>query len=159
MSSHWASADDIPSAPPTKMVVCVRQDLGMGPGKVAAQVSHATLGAYRATQRKPDGEALLRAWADGGEPTIVLAVDDHEQLEQCMRLAEERGLVAHRIADAGRTEVAAGTVTVGAIGPAGDPLESTCSMQAWRNHGHSCFLCEIVIRSQFHTTYEPKHKV
>jgi hypothetical protein len=24
-----------------------------------------------------------------------------------------------------------------------------------RNHGHSCFLCEIVIRSQFHTTYEP----
>nr|WP_181411459.1 hypothetical protein [Escherichia coli] len=31
----------------------------------------------------------------------------------------------------------------------------TCS-QAWRNHGHSCFLCEIVIRSQFHTTYEPE---
>ena len=29
-------------------------------------------------------------------------------------------------------------------------------MQAWRNHGHSCFLCEIVIRSQFHTTYEPE---
>jgi hypothetical protein len=28
-----------------------------------------------------------------------------------------------------------------------------------RNHGHSCFLCEIVIRSQFHTTYEPEHKV
>jgi hypothetical protein len=25
-----------------------------------------------------------------------------------------------------------------------------------RNHGHSCFLCEIVIRSQFHTTYEPE---
>jgi FOG: Ankyrin repeat len=25
-----------------------------------------------------------------------------------------------------------------------------------RNHGHSCFLCEIVIRSQFHATYEPE---
>jgi LSU ribosomal protein L17P len=25
-----------------------------------------------------------------------------------------------------------------------------------RNHGHSCFLCEIGIRSQFHTTYEPE---
>ena len=36
-----------------------------------------------------------------------------------------------------------------------DPDPSTCS-QAWRNHGHSCFLCEIVIRSQFHTTYEPE---
>ena len=30
------------------------------------------------------------------------------------------------------------------------------NQEAWRNHGHSCFLCEIVIRSQFHTTYEPE---
>nr|ADU03216.1 hypothetical protein pBMB0558_00770 [Bacillus thuringiensis serovar chinensis CT-43] len=29
-------------------------------------------------------------------------------------------------------------------------------IKAWRNHGHSCFLGEIVIRSQFHTTYEPE---
>jgi hypothetical protein len=28
-----------------------------------------------------------------------------------------------------------------------------------RNHGHSCFLCEIVIRSQFHTHTSRKHKV
>nr|WP_290455479.1 phosphatase PAP2 family protein [Escherichia coli]WIW82346.1 hypothetical protein CJEBIMFD_00005 [Escherichia coli] len=28
--------------------------------------------------------------------------------------------------------------------------------RAWLEHGHSCFLCEIVIRSQFHTTYEPE---
>ncbi len=32
----------------------------------------------------------------------------------------------------------------------------TAGVQTWRNHGHSCFLCEIVIRSQFHTTYEPE---
>lgn len=35
-------------------------------------------------------------------------------------------------------------------------VQSGDGMQAWRNHGHSCFLCEIVIRSQFHTTYEPE---
>lgn len=36
------------------------------------------------------------------------------------------------------------------------PSTAEACMQAWRNHGHSCFLCEIVIRSQFHTTYEPE---
>jgi Preprotein translocase subunit SecY len=36
------------------------------------------------------------------------------------------------------------------------PGESTGYRARIRNHGHSCFLCEIVIRSQFHTTYEPE---
>jgi len=39
-------------------------------------------------------------------------------------------------------------------------LERTKKLRGYRarirNHGHSCFLCEIVIRSQFHTTYEPE---
>jgi PTH2 family peptidyl-tRNA hydrolase len=123
MSSHWASADDVPSAPPTKMVCVVRQDLGMSTGKVAAQVSHGTLGAYRATQRRgAAGDESLRAWEAGGEPTIVLKVDDLAALEACMQQAEQRGLVAHRVADAGRTEVAAGSVTVGVIGPAANEL-------------------------------------
>ena len=52
MSSHWASADDVPPpAVPHKMVALVRSDLGMGVGKIAAQVSHATLGAYKRAQR------------------------------------------------------------------------------------------------------------
>src|SRR4029453_962884 len=36
------------------------------------------------------------------------------------------------------------------------PTSAEACKRAWRNHGHSCFLCEIVIRSQFHTTYEPE---
>jgi Protein related to penicillin acylase len=36
------------------------------------------------------------------------------------------------------------------------PFEDLGYRARIRNHGHSCFLCEIVIRSQFHTTYEPE---
>ena len=46
-------------AVPHKMVALVRSDLGMGLGKVAAQVSHATLGAYKRAQRRQDCEAAL----------------------------------------------------------------------------------------------------
>jgi hypothetical protein len=50
--------------------------------------------------------------------------------------------------------------------PFGHPIAGSDNMNPYvppkgyrariRNHGHSCFLCEIVIRSQFHTTYEPE---
>ena len=125
MSSHWSSASDVMAAanapPPMKMVVIVREDLGMGVGKIAAQVSHATLGAYKATKRKPGGEETLLIWEQGGEPTIVLKVSDSAALDECVKQAEARELVACPIADAGRTEVAPGTVTCCAIGPAENP--------------------------------------
>ena len=63
----------------------------------------------------------LAAWEDAGEPTIVLKVADHEELQMLLQTADSKGLVTARIADAGRTEVAPGTVTVGAIGPAPVP--------------------------------------
>ena len=120
MSTHMSSAADLLPPPPLrhKMVMLVREDLGMGVGKVAAQVSHATLHAYKATVRRPDGADALTAWDAEGEPTIVLKVRDHEQLQRLLQMADIKGLVTARIADAGRTEVAPGTVTVGAIGPA-----------------------------------------
>ena len=123
MSSHWASADDVPplQAVPHKMVALVRSDLGMGLGKLAAQVSHATLGAYKRAQRRQDCEAALAAWEAGGEPTIVLKVEDQGELDALLQQADARGLVTSRIVDAGRTEVAPDTVTVGAIGPAPAP--------------------------------------
>ena len=122
MSTHMSSAEDLPP-PPTrhKMVMLVREDLGMSVGKVAAQVSHATLHAYKATVRRPDGAAALAAWDAEGEPTIVFKVSDHEELQTLLQQADAKGLVTARIADAGRTEVAPGTVTVGAIGPAPVP--------------------------------------
>eukprot|EP00965_Chrysotila_dentata_P088160 2911002-Pleurochrysis_carterae.AAC.1 len=141
---------------PHKMVCLVREDLSMGAGKIAAQVAHGVLGAYRAAlQSQP---AAVEAWASGGEATIVLKVmlDLGEQLqtytrscfirrierdllqsahvvlnasqvpnllslEQAVSQARSRGLTAYTVCDAGRTQVAAGTTTVGCIGPAPVP--------------------------------------
>jgi len=119
MSSHWASAANLAPAQPLKLVCLVRRDLGMGVGKVAAQVAHGALGAYRATLSKgADGQALLQLWEQGGEAAIVLGVADEPELRSKLDEAEQAGLTTHLIADAGRTEVAAGSVTVGTIGPA-----------------------------------------
>ena len=100
---------------PTKMVCLVRQDLGMGTGKVAAQVTHGALGAYRrCAQASPKA---LQAWAANGEACIVLQVGDLEELDGLLARAESKGLVTFAVVDAGRTQVAAGTRTVGCIGP------------------------------------------
>ena len=67
----------------TKLVCLVREDLGMGVGKVAAQVAHGALGAHREASRgQPD---MLREWGDGGEATIVLSVrgDAEARTQHC----------------------------------------------------------------------------
>ena len=100
---------------PTKMVCLVRQDLGMGAGKIAAQVAHGALGAYRrCMQMSPE---QLETWEAGGEAKIVLQVRDLPELEQLLADAAGKGLVTHAVHDAGRTQVAAGTCTVGCVGP------------------------------------------
>eukprot|EP00252_Welwitschia_mirabilis_P009851 TRINITY_DN22747_c0_g1_i1.p1 TRINITY_DN22747_c0_g1~~TRINITY_DN22747_c0_g1_i1.p1 ORF type:complete len:162 (+),score=20.21 TRINITY_DN22747_c0_g1_i1:217-702(+) len=72
-----------------KMVFVVRQDLKMGGGKIASQCAHAATGIY--------GELMLR-----------------NRLEVA---AEKAGLPTFAVCDAGRTQVAAGSKTVLAIGP------------------------------------------
>ena len=101
---------------PHKAVCLVRRDLNMGAGKVAAQVAHAVLGVYRIAQEHCP--AALQTWVGCGETIIVLGVDGREEMRALLAEAEQRGLCNHLIADAGRTEVAAGTETVGCIGPA-----------------------------------------
>ena len=89
----------------------------MSAGKVAAQVAHGALGAVRATQSLPNGEQTLRQWEVNGEAVIVLSVADATQLKGLISQAKAQGLVTHIVADAGRTEVAPGSETVGTIGP------------------------------------------
>ena len=107
--------DDDAPAEEYKMTALVRTDLQMGVGKIAAQVSHATLGAYR--DACTSNSDAVRAWSECGEPTIVLQVGSLAELEALLAAARARGLVAHSVSDAGRTEVVAGTKTVGCVGP------------------------------------------
>ncbi|GAQ84675.1 Peptidyl-tRNA hydrolase II (PTH2) family protein [Klebsormidium nitens] len=98
-----------------KMVLVVRQDLKMGGGKIAAQCSHAAVGTYHDLQRQ--NRALLSKWEACGQPKIVVLCKDMREMGQLEGKASRAGLPTHVITDAGRTQVAAGSKTVLAVGP------------------------------------------
>jgi len=97
-----------------KLVVVVRTDLGMGRGKVAAQVAHAAVAATLASL----GTAGFAAWLRAGQPKVVLRVSTAGRLEDVVRQARAGGLPVEVISDAGRTQVTPGTLTCCALGPA-----------------------------------------
>ncbi|HEY1487477.1 MAG TPA: peptidyl-tRNA hydrolase Pth2 [Micromonosporaceae bacterium] len=101
---------------PFKLVLLVRADLGMGRGKIAAQAAHAAVAAVLGTPDRGD----LIGWFDDDQPKVVLRVDSEEQLRDVARAAVDAGLPVELILDAGRTQIAAGTATAAAIGPATD---------------------------------------
>jgi peptidyl-tRNA hydrolase, PTH2 family len=86
----------------------------MGRGKIAAQVAHAAVAAVLATAGTPD----FAAWLDDGQPKVVLKVTSAEQLDDVAARGRAGGLPVELIRDAGRTQVAPGTLTCCALGPA-----------------------------------------
>ena len=97
-----------------KLVLVVRRDLKMGTGKVAAQCGHATLGAYRSCNNR----ALLAAWERAGQPKIALKCKTLSEMLALEREARRVGISTHLVLDAGKTQIAAGSATVLALGPA-----------------------------------------
>jgi len=97
---------------PMKMIVCIRTDLNMSPGKVAAQSCNASLAAYRLSDK-----SVLKQWEAQGEPVICLSVESDAHLDGILMAAATAGLVVAAQFDAGRTEVDPNTRTCGAIGP------------------------------------------
>jgi PTH2 family peptidyl-tRNA hydrolase len=97
-----------------KLVVLVRTDLGMGLGKLAAQVAHAAVAAALAAQGSRD----FRAWLEEGQPKVVLSVSGADQLSAIAAAADAAGLPVHVIRDAGRTQLVPGTPTCCGVGPA-----------------------------------------
>jgi peptidyl-tRNA hydrolase len=98
-----------------KMVLVVRTDLSMSPGKVAAQCVHAALGAVRDSSIRNANS--LQYWEETGEATICLKCDSESEMKALEEAAIALSLVTYIVCDAGRTEVAAGSQTVLAIGP------------------------------------------
>ncbi len=95
-----------------KQAIVARADLSLGPGKLAAQVAHASLQAYERADT-----TTQNAWKEGGQKKIVLQGTDEEQLFQLAETAQRNGLAHAIVRDAGHTEVAPGTVTALAVGP------------------------------------------
>ena len=97
-----------------KLAVVVRSDLGMGRGKIAAQVAHAAVAAVLASLGRDD----FAAWLRDGQPKVVLKVTGAGALEDVVRRAGAAGLPVELVNDAGRTQVSPGTLTCCAVGPA-----------------------------------------
>jgi peptidyl-tRNA hydrolase, PTH2 family len=114
MPPKSSSATEIVATVAVKLVVVVRTDLGMGRGKIAAQVAHAAVAATLASLGTTD----FAAWLAEGQPKVVLKVGTAGQLEDVVRQARASGLPVEVISDAGRTQVTPGTLTCCALGPA-----------------------------------------
>ena len=95
-----------------KQVILVRQDLKLPKGKLAVQASHASVSSL-VKSRKDD----IERWKQQGMKKVVLKVADEKELIEYWNKAQDHGLVAALIQDAGRTVIEAGTRTAVGIGP------------------------------------------
>lgn len=95
-----------------KQVILVRKDLKLTKGKMAAQVSHASVEAALRSHKDD-----LSKWRKMGMKKSVLAVEDLEQLLHYRRACEDAGLVCALITDAGHTHLDPGTITCLGVGP------------------------------------------
>ena len=98
-----------------KMVFVVNMELKMSPGKVAAQVGHATLGLYKYLQSQHDQRDGLELWEERGSKKVVLRGNDVRQMLDLKKKAYELHIANIMVHDAGRTEVEPGSLTVFAL--------------------------------------------
>jgi len=96
-----------------KQVIVVNESLVLPAGKLAAQVAHAAVAAFL----EAPGPAQ-QAWLNEGMPKVVVAVRSEAGLLALVKQATEARIPAALIRDAGRTVIAAGTVTCLGLGPA-----------------------------------------
>jgi PTH2 family peptidyl-tRNA hydrolase len=100
-----------------KQAIVARTDLGMGRGKLAAQVAHAALSAYEDTD-----DRTRKRWKGEGQKKVVLKASGESELFRLADEAERLGLPNAIVRDAGHTQLDPGTVTCLAVGP-GDEAE------------------------------------
>jgi len=98
-----------------KMVIVVRADLGMSKGKTAAQVAHAAVNCSLASKKKQP--ETFGYWMENAYPKVVLKVQSEMELFEIKVAADAMGIINSIIADAGRTEIAPGSITCIGIGP------------------------------------------
>ncbi|BAM39350.1 predicted protein [Theileria orientalis strain Shintoku] len=103
-----------------KLVLCVRSDLAMGKGKIAAQCGHASIGAY--TDSLKNNDPYVRKWFNEGQRKVVLKINDYEEMKELKNEARRHKINTHVTRDAGRTQVPSGSYTVIAIGPGPDKV-------------------------------------
>lgn len=99
-----------------KQVIVARTDLGMGKGKLAAQVAHASLAAAEESRRSES--EWYDEWRHQGQAKVVVKAGSESELRELLKAAKTMGLPCALIEDAGLTQLEPGTATCLGIGPA-----------------------------------------
>ncbi len=97
-----------------KMVLVIRKDLRLSPGKMAVQTCHAAVTCALASKKK---NKYFNEWYREGQKKVVLKCDDEAHMDFLKEVADKNGLVTSIVSDAGLTEVPPGTRTCLGIGP------------------------------------------
>ncbi|MDD3175070.1 MAG: peptidyl-tRNA hydrolase Pth2 [Candidatus Nanoarchaeia archaeon] len=100
-----------------KQVILVCNNLKLPKGKLAAQVAHASVDAVLKQLSANSGREVVSSWRREGMKKVVLKVEDEKELYKYIQLAKDEKIPTSIITDAGKTVVAPGTTTCGAIGP------------------------------------------
>lgn len=100
-----------------KQVIVVRADLKLSKGKTAAQCAHASLEAYKRSDKK-----IIGLWDKEGEKKVILKAKDLKHLLLLKEKCEQLKIPHALISDAGLTETKPGTITALGIGPHKDDV-------------------------------------
>lgn len=98
-----------------KQVILVRKDLNMGPGKMAAQVAHASIMSYLEAMKA--NKDIVNLWLEEGQKKIVLKVDDDKIIKKLYEAFKFKKIPCALVADAGLTQLPSGTITTLGVGP------------------------------------------
>lgn len=99
-----------------KMVIVIRRNLNLSPGKLAAQVAHAAVAC--ALETKKNKPKWFKKWMDEGGKKAIVKVERVDDFYPLKEKAEKLDIVTYVVVDAGHTEIPAGTKTVLGIGAA-----------------------------------------
>lgn len=95
-----------------KQAIIVRTDLKIGRGKLAVQVAHASLEAYKKANNK-----IIKRWEKEGCKKVVLKVSSLDDISKLKEEADKIKIPYALIRDAGLTQLKKGTITCLALGP------------------------------------------
>ena len=109
----------------SKQIIVVRRDLKMPKGKMAAQVSHASMACILNLFRDSDNnyhyetkeDCGVSQWLNGSFTKVVLYCNSLEEILEVKKKADDAGLLTALIEDEGRTVFNEPTVTCLGIGP------------------------------------------
>ena len=97
-----------------KQVIIFRNDLKLGKGKIAGQVSHAAVEAYILTSKKDP--SAVDNWLMEGQKKVVLKIDNKKELLELYQSIKNK-FPCVLIKDAAHTQLPAPDITCLGIGP------------------------------------------